>query len=169
MCARPNAHPWTPDSSGLSAARSQTGLTLSQEHAHHDALTVGGEPDCGVGEGVRANSRKVATDDTSARRMPRSSLKFSELDWCRLRDLNPRPTSYKAAIGSSTGLCINHLQRLPAPSPGPPRHNYGTASLGSTLSRHKGFRVRSNLMCLPYYPASILPRSPVLVWRGAYG
>ena len=29
---------------------------------------------------------------------------------------SPRPTVYKAAIGCSRGLCINHLQRLPAPS-----------------------------------------------------
>ena len=32
----------------------------------------------------------------------------------------PRPTVYKAAIGCSRGLSINHLQRLPAPLPGPP-------------------------------------------------
>jgi hypothetical protein len=35
------------------------------------------------------------------------------------------------------GVClINHLQRLPAPSPGTPRHNYGTPNLSSSHSWH---------------------------------
>jgi hypothetical protein len=38
--------------------------------------------------------------------------------------------------GGPRGLSINHLQRLPALSPGPPRHNYGTPNLSSTHSRH---------------------------------
>jgi hypothetical protein len=70
-------------------------------------------------------------------------LNLRKLFWCRLRDLNPRPTVYKAPIGSSVGLYFNHLQRLPALSPGPPRHNYGTPNLGSAHSRHRGIAHRS--------------------------
>lgn len=35
---------------------------------------------------------------------------------------------------------FNHLQRLPAPIPAPPRHNYGTPKLRSAHSRHSDFR-----------------------------
>ena len=54
-----------------------------------------------------------------------------------LEDLNPRPTVYKTAIKRSMGLLINHLQRLPAPLPGPSRHNYGTPNVSSTHSWHR--------------------------------
>src|SRR6267143_47740 len=40
--------------------------------------------------------------------------------------------------GDSRGLLSNHLQRLPAPSPASPRHNYGTPNLSSSHSRHSG-------------------------------
>ena len=33
---------------------------------------------------------------------------------------------------------INHLQRLPDPTPASPRHNYGTPKLSSSHSRHSG-------------------------------
>jgi hypothetical protein len=70
---------------------------------------------------------------------------------CRLRDLNPRPTVYKAPIGSSVGLYFNHLQRLPALSPGPPRHNYGTPNLGSAHSRHRDVRIVHNMISPPVF------------------
>ena len=83
------------------------------------------------------------------RKIGPKSLNLQKLFWCRLRDLNPRPTVYKAAIGCSRGLCINHLQCLPAPFPGPPRHNYGTSNLGSAHSRHRDVRLGHNLVSPP--------------------
>src|SRR6185312_4091666 len=47
---------------------------------------------------------------------------------------NHRHADFQPGLGGSRGLSINHLQRLPAPSPGPPRHNYGTSNLSSTHS-----------------------------------
>ena len=49
-------------------------------------------------------------------------IELIDENWCRLRDLNPRPTVYKAAIWNSRGLYINDLQRLPAP----PQAHQGT-------------------------------------------
>ena len=83
--------------------------------------------------------------------------------------LNPRPTVYRATIGRSMGLFFNHLQRLPAPFPVPPRHNYGTANLSSTHSRHSGLRIGYRLMPLLNSPGNILPRILFQVWKGAYG
>jgi hypothetical protein len=50
--------------------------------------------------------------------------------------IEPPTRGFSAGEGDSRGLLINHLQRLPAPSPGTPRHNYGTPSLSSTQSWH---------------------------------
>ena len=79
------------------------------------------------------------------------SVELNEENWCRLRDLNPRPTIYKAPIWSAVGLYFKHLQRLPAPSPGPPRHNYGTPNLGSAHSRHRDVRIGRNLISPPVF------------------
>jgi hypothetical protein len=43
---------------------------------------------------------------------------------------------FKPLTGRPRGLFINHLQRLPAPSPGPPWHIPGSPNLSPTHSRH---------------------------------
>ena len=47
---------------------------------------------------------------------------------------NHRHADFQSVDGRSRSLSINHLQRLPAPSPGSPRHNHGTPNLSSTHS-----------------------------------
>src|SRR5580700_2635887 len=44
-------------------------------------------------------------------------------------ELNHRHADFQSANGGPGCLLINHLQRLPALTPGPPRHNYGTPNL----------------------------------------
>ncbi len=52
----------------------------------------------------------------------------------------PGATDFQSGEGDSRGLLINHLQRLPAPSPASPRHNHGTPNLSSSHSRHRALR-----------------------------
>ena len=65
----------------------------------------------------------------------------------------PPTRGFSAGEGGSRGLLINHLQRLPAPSPGPPRHNHGTPNLSSAHSWHTGIygfiatEVRPSMLC----------------------
>ena len=53
---------------------------------------------------------------------------------------NHRHADFQSGEGDSRGLLINHLQRLPAPSPASPRHNYGTPNVSSTHSWHSRVR-----------------------------
>jgi hypothetical protein len=53
---------------------------------------------------------------------------------------NHRHADFQSGEGDSKGLLINHLQRLPAPSPGTPWHSYGIPSLRSSQSRHTNCR-----------------------------
>src|SRR3982074_3396563 len=70
--------------------------------------------------------------------------KHRPLERCQIADLNVgqgrnRTTDTRIfSEGDSRELSINHLQRLPAPSPASPRHNYGTPNLSSSHSRHSG-------------------------------
>src|SRR6267154_420457 len=50
--------------------------------------------------------------------------------------IEPPTRGFSAVLGGSTGLIINHLQRLPAPTPASPRHNPGTPNLSSSHSWH---------------------------------
>ena len=65
--------------------------------------------------------------------------------------LEPPTNGLQTRIRGFRGLCINHLQRLPAPSPGPPRHNDGTPNLGSAQSRHRDVRIGHSLISPPAF------------------
>jgi hypothetical protein len=69
------------------------------------------------------------SDGLYCRRVP-------NFEWWPRAESNHRHADFQSDEGDFSGLLINHLQRLPAPSPGTPRHNYGTPSLSSTQSWH---------------------------------
>ena len=61
------------------------------------------------------------------RAAPSASIRTRAPNWGRHADFQ--------FFGGLRGLSINHLQRLPTPFPGTPRHNPGTGSAGSTGNR----------------------------------
>jgi len=66
---------------------------------------------------------------------------------------NCRHADFQTVFGGSKSLTINHLQRLPAPSQGAPRHNHGTLNLSSARSRHSSSHHRGSIagILLAYY------------------
>lgn len=52
---------------------------------------------------------------------------------------NHRYTDFQSADGSSRGLQISRLQRLPPRTPGSPRDNYGTLNGRRTHPRHERY------------------------------
>jgi hypothetical protein len=53
-------------------------------------------------------------------------------------ELNHRHADFQSGERDSSGLLVNHLQRLLALFPGTPRHNHGTLNLSSTHSWLRG-------------------------------
>src|SRR6266404_7079574 len=65
------------------------------------------------------------------------------------RDRIELPTrGFSAVIADSRGFVINHLQRLPAPTPASPRHIHGTPNLSSTHSWHRASRSAASQLAL---------------------
>jgi hypothetical protein len=85
---------------------------------------------------------QFATREYSTVPFSRQTIKLL-ISWWPGVELNHRHADFQSAVWGSRGLSINHLQRLPAPTPGTPRHNHGTPNLSSTHSRHTGLRAIS--------------------------
>ncbi len=90
----------------------------------------------------------------------------------RLTRLGLPPTrGFSAADGRSRSLSINHLQRLPSPFPGSPRHNPGTPNLSWSRLRHKASALAQRCepsWLLVHRPAGSIPtRMPSTHLRGS--
>src|SRR5882762_11344675 len=104
-----------------------------------ERASAGSKPDCNNGQICPLFRSVSSAGYQSASKRLRALVRADRSEISFTGPLsNHRHADFQSVVAGSRGLIINHLQRLPAPTPASPRHNPSTPNLSSSRSWHTG-------------------------------